>query len=95
MWIGPIPSSRAGGCGRTEQVQVPRQPRDRCRQTRESRTVVLPPESLPWLRDDVTALIQKGHHLSVLVSDVFVLDREKFKRPLVQQGRTRGLEPPA
>jgi hypothetical protein len=55
----------------------------------------LPPESLPWLRDDVTALIQKGHHLTVLVSDVFVLDREKFKRPLVQQGRTRGLEPPA
>jgi hypothetical protein len=68
----------------SELVQGPRQPSDRCGQTREGRGVSLPPGSLPGPLDDLTALIKKVHQLTVLVSDVFVLDHEKLERPLAQ-----------
>lgn len=45
--------------------------------------VVLPPERLPGLLDDLEALIKQGHHLTVFVADVGVLGREKFEQPLV------------
>ena len=44
--------------------------------------VILPPERLSGLLDDLDALIAKGHHLTVFVSDVAVLGHEKFERPL-------------
>ena len=44
--------------------------------------VILPPERLTGLLDDFSALIAKGHHLTVFVSDVTVLGHEKFERPL-------------
>jgi hypothetical protein len=46
--------------------------------------VILPPERLPGLLDDLTAMIEKGHHLTVFVSDVGVLGHEKFEHPLVR-----------
>lgn len=44
--------------------------------------VILPPERLPGLLDDLSALIDKGYHLTVFVSDVTVLRHEKYERPL-------------
>lgn len=44
--------------------------------------VILPPDRLPRLLDDLDALLVKGHHLIVFVSDVSVLRPEKFDRPL-------------
>jgi len=44
--------------------------------------VIVPPERLTGLLDDFDALIAKGHHLTVFVSDVAVLGHEKFERPL-------------
>jgi hypothetical protein len=44
--------------------------------------LILPPERLSGLLDDFEALIRKGYHLTVFVSDVSVLDHEKFERPL-------------
>ncbi|WP_295405928.1 transcriptional regulator [uncultured Thiocystis sp.] len=44
--------------------------------------VILPPERLSGLLDDLDALIAKGHHLTVFVADVGVLGHEKFERPL-------------
>jgi len=44
--------------------------------------VILPPERLPGLLDDLEALSAKGHHLTVFVSDVGVLGHEKFEQPL-------------
>jgi len=44
--------------------------------------VILPPERLSGLLDDFDALIAKGHHLTVFVSDVSVMGHEKFEQPL-------------
>lgn len=44
--------------------------------------IILPPERLSGLLDDLEALIKKGYHLTVYVSDVGVLGHEKFERPL-------------
>lgn len=51
--------------------------------TNLSLQVVLPPERLPGLLDDLEALIDQGHHLTVFVTDVAVLGREKFERSLL------------
>jgi hypothetical protein len=45
--------------------------------------VILPPERLSGLLDDLERLMLKGHHLTVFVSDVSVLGPEKFEAPLV------------
>lgn len=44
--------------------------------------VVVPPEHLSALLDDLERLIRKGHHLLVMVADVGVLTPEKFATPL-------------
>lgn len=44
--------------------------------------VILPPERMPGILDDLERLIKKGHHLTVYVSDVGVLAPEKFQSPL-------------
>jgi len=44
--------------------------------------VIVPAERLAGLLDDLDALIARGHHLTVFVSDVTVLGHEKFERPL-------------
>jgi hypothetical protein len=44
--------------------------------------LILPPELVSGLLDDFEALIRKGYHLTVFVSDVSVLGHEKFERPL-------------
>ncbi|UHD14778.1 P-II family nitrogen regulator [Thiocapsa bogorovii] len=44
--------------------------------------VILPPDRMSDLLDDLDALIGQGYHLTVFVSDVAVLNHEKFERPL-------------
>ena len=44
--------------------------------------VILPPERLSGLLDDLERLMRKRHHLTVFVSDVSVLGPEKFAEPL-------------
>lgn len=44
--------------------------------------VIMPQDRLSGLLDDLEALIKKGHHLTVFVSDVSVLAPEKFEAPL-------------
>ena len=44
--------------------------------------VILPPERLTGLLDDLERLMRKGYHLTVFVSDVSVLGPEKFEAPL-------------
>jgi hypothetical protein len=44
--------------------------------------VILPPDRMSGLLDDLDALIGQGYHLTVFVSDVAVLDHEKFERPM-------------
>jgi hypothetical protein len=41
--------------------------------------VILPPDRLSGLLDDLEKLINKGHHLTVFVSDVSVMSPEKFE----------------
>lgn len=43
--------------------------------------VVLPPDRLDPLLDDLNGLIRRGHHMTVVVSDVHVITPEKFTRP--------------
>ncbi len=40
--------------------------------------VIMPPERLSTLLDDLEQLINKGYHLTVFVSDVSVLGPEKY-----------------
>ena len=40
--------------------------------------VILPPERMSGLLDDLDSLIKKGYHLTVFVSDVSVLGPEKY-----------------
>jgi len=40
--------------------------------------VIMPPERLSGLLDDLEKLIKKGYHLTVFVSDVSVLGPEKY-----------------
>ena len=42
--------------------------------------IILPPERLSGLLDDIEKLIKKGHHLILFVSDVSVLAPEKFEQ---------------
>ena len=42
--------------------------------------IILPPERLSGLLDDIEKLIKKGHHLVLFVSDVSVLAPEKFEQ---------------
>ncbi len=44
--------------------------------------VVVPPERLSDLLEDLERLIRQGHHMTVMVSDVGVLSPEKFNQPL-------------
>ena len=44
--------------------------------------VVLPERRLEGLLEDLECMMKKGHHLTVLVSDVSVLHPEKYDRPL-------------
>lgn len=44
--------------------------------------VILPEERLTKLLDDLDYLIHKGYHLTVYVSDVSVLDADKFRTPM-------------
>jgi len=41
--------------------------------------VVLPPERMSGLLDDIERLMNKGYHMTVYVSDVSVLGPEKFE----------------
>ena len=44
--------------------------------------VIIPAEDLSALLGDLSAMIRKGHHLTVFVSDVSVLRPEKFSEPM-------------
>ena len=44
--------------------------------------VIIPVERLSGLLDDLDALMRKGYHLTVYVSDVAVLGPEKYEAPL-------------
>jgi PII-like signaling protein len=44
--------------------------------------VIVPPERVSSMIDRLEALIQKGYHLTVFVSDVDVLGGEKYATPL-------------
>jgi hypothetical protein len=44
--------------------------------------VIVPAARLSGLLDDLEALIRKGYHLTVYVSDVSVLSPEKYEAPL-------------
>lgn len=44
--------------------------------------VILPPDRMPGLLDDLERLIKKGYHLTVYVSDVGVLAPEKYQSPM-------------
>lgn len=44
--------------------------------------VVLPPERVTPVLDDLDKMIRKGYHLTVFATDVQVLGREKFERPM-------------
>jgi hypothetical protein len=44
--------------------------------------VILPPERMPALLNDLDALIGQGYHLTVFVADIQVLGHEKFERPM-------------
>ena len=44
--------------------------------------VIVPPDRMSGLLDDLDALIGQGYHLTVFVSDVAVLNHEKFERPM-------------
>ena len=44
--------------------------------------VIFPPNRVTGMLDDLADLINKGHHLTVYVCDITVLDHEKFERPL-------------
>ncbi|RKT44761.1 P-II family nitrogen regulator [Thiocapsa rosea] len=44
--------------------------------------VIVPPERLSGLLDNLDALIGQGYHLTVFVADVEVLGHEKFERPM-------------
>ena len=41
--------------------------------------VIMPPDRLSGLLDDLEKLIKKGHHLIIFVSDVSVMSPEKFE----------------
>jgi nitrogen regulatory protein PII len=42
--------------------------------------VVLPPDRVDPLLEDLKRLMERGHHLTVMVSDVHVISPEKFTR---------------
>lgn len=44
--------------------------------------VILPPERMEPLLESLTRKIRQGHHLTVYVSDVEVINPEKFSQPL-------------
>ena len=44
--------------------------------------VIMPPERLSGLLDDLEQLLKKGHHLTVFVSDVSVLGPEKYSEAM-------------
>lgn len=44
--------------------------------------VIMPPERLSGLLDDLEQLVNKGHHLTVFVSDVSVLGPEKYSESM-------------
>jgi hypothetical protein len=44
--------------------------------------VILPPERIDGLLDGLDGLIRRGYHLTVFLTDVAVLGREKFERPM-------------
>ena len=44
--------------------------------------VIIPAENLSALLGDLTAMIRKGHNMTVFVSDVSVLHPEKFDEPM-------------
>lgn len=46
--------------------------------------VIVPQGRMSGMLDDVEALIQAGHHLTVYVSDVAVLGPEKFEQPMIE-----------
>ncbi len=48
--------------------------------------VVLPPDRLEPLLEDLKRLMDKGHHLTVMVSDVQVISPEKFTRSFDDAG---------
>ena len=41
--------------------------------------IILPPERLPGLLDDLEYMMKRGHHLVVFVGDVSVMSPEKFE----------------
>ena len=41
--------------------------------------IIMSPERLPGLLDDIEGLLKKGHHLILFVGDVSVLAPEKFE----------------
>ena len=44
--------------------------------------VIVPPERMTGLLDDLERLMKKGHHLTVYVSDVSVMAPEKYEAPM-------------
>ncbi|MBK1646461.1 transcriptional regulator [Thiocapsa imhoffii] len=44
--------------------------------------LILPPERVSGLLDDLEILNRKGYHLTVYVTDVLVMGHEKFERPM-------------
>ena len=50
--------------------------------------VIVPQGRMSEVLDDLEALLQEGHHLTVFVSDVAVLSPEKFEKPLSENVAT-------
>ena len=50
--------------------------------------VIVPQGRMSDVLDDVEALVQEGHHLTVFVSDVAVLTPEKFEKPMTDNTAT-------
>ena len=50
--------------------------------------VIVPHDRMSDVLDDVEALHQEGHHLTVFVSDVAVLTPEKFEQPMTDNAAT-------
>lgn len=50
--------------------------------------VIVPQDRMSDMLDDIEALLQQGHHLTVFVSDVAVLTPEKFEKPMTDNPAT-------
>jgi hypothetical protein len=50
--------------------------------------VIVPQGRMSGILDDIQALLQEGHHLTVFVSDVALLTPEKFEKAMIDNMAT-------